>query len=168
MGLADMENQEFLKISLGSAIAKTMEEMTFEEVEIDEVPKIPSAIQNDSLWAALPIKRPLAGKLVLDTSQIYARKLAEGIFGGPGKEFSDDIVRDVLAEILNTVAGSFINELVPKDQEFELGLPTTGLGKIPEPEVPVTSIRANVGGFYLTAVLTGKDFQEFQPKPNEG
>ena len=153
--------------SLGSAIDKTMEEMTFEEVEIEKVPKTPSAMLNDSLWAALPIKRPLAGKLVLDTSQVYARKLAEGVYGDPGEEFSDDIVRDVLAEILNTVAGSFIKELVPQDQEFELGLPTTGLGKIPGPEIPVTSIRANVGGHYLTAVLTGKDFQEFQPKPNE-
>ena len=162
-----MENQEFLQLSLGSAIAKTMEEMTFEEVEIDEAPQTTLAMRNDSLWAALPIKRPLVGELVLNTSQIYARKLAEDVYGGPGKEFSENVVRDVLAEILNTVAGSFIKKVVPQDQQFELGLPTTGLGKIPEPASPVTSIRANVGGHYLTAVLTGKDFQEFQPKPKE-
>jgi CheY-specific phosphatase CheX len=157
---------DLLRSSLSSAITKTLEDMTFDEVEIDDEPSIVDTSFSDHFWAMLPLESPLSAELVLDASPIYARQLADDIYGGTEAEFSDKTVRDVLAEVLNTVAGSFIKELVPDDQVFEIGLPTTGIGTKNQREAPITEVRANVGNYYLTAFISGTDSRELNLKPS--
>ncbi|MCG8606057.1 chemotaxis protein CheX [bacterium] len=157
-----MGNSE-LQSSLGSAITRTLEDMTFDQVEIDdEVTVVDTTSGNDHFWATLPVKTPLSGKMVLEISSTCAKQLAKDIYGGSDGEYSDKIIRDVLAEVLNTIAGNFIKELVPNDRLFEIGLPTSGVGNRPKPESPITRVRAKVGVHYLTAVVSGEDFQNFE------
>jgi len=138
-----------------------MENMTFEEVEIVTEPTQINFSADDKMWAILPLIRPHAGELVIEVPFDYGRTLAEEVCGIMDEEISEAAIKDVLAEIANTIAGRFVDELLPADEEFELGLPNTGRGKVPQKEKKVTTVLLNVGGHALVTSIVGEAFQEF-------
>ncbi|MCZ6820073.1 MAG: chemotaxis protein CheX [Calditrichaeota bacterium] len=151
------ENQNRLETSLSSAVATTLENMTFEEIEVVDEPAS-AEISDDMIWAAVPILQPHEGELVVRVAPEYAKILAEEVFGSADEAISDAAVKDVIAEMANTIAGRFMNELVPSDEEFRLGLPNTGVGKFQEGSDQVTSILINVGEHPLVTSVIGNDF----------
>jgi len=154
------ENQDLIQCSLEAAISKTMECMAFEEVMVmqseDEIPVF--VAPEDVLWAGLTMKMPYRGQLLLEIAQDYGLLLAEEVYGESDLEISDACIRDALAEILNTIAGRFLNAVVPSDQVFQLGLPSTGHGELTVNSKPVRTIVVNVGEHYLSTHLFGESF----------
>jgi hypothetical protein len=155
------DKRDYLSTSLEHAIAKTLENMTFEEVIIidndDVVRRVP---KSDLLWARLPVHEPYKGFLALEVPAEYGRLIAEEVYGEVQTEISEALILDALAEISNTIAGRFLDELVPSDRAFVLGLPETGKGEVPGAVKRVRSIQMNVGQHYLTAFVVGDDFEK--------
>lgn len=149
-----------LEISLSSAVAVTMENMTFEVVEIVDV-CTDRELVDDLVWAALPMVRPYEGQLVVEVTPEHGRFLAEEIYRGVDEGISEDTIKDVVKEIANTIAGRFLNGLVSPDQELRFGLPRTGVGVAPEGSQKVASILMNVGDHTFMTSVTGNDFSEF-------
>lgn len=53
-----------------------------------------------------------------------AYDIAGSILGDPNAALDEQKVDDALAELINTVAGHIMSDLVSAEQEFALGLPT--------------------------------------------
>jgi CheY-specific phosphatase CheX len=161
MGLLMSEKSNTLQSSLAHAIARTMENMSFEEIEVVDVSVNPE-VGRDAMWASLPILQPMAGEVVIELSRHYGIMLAKEVFGlEPDSEISDESVNDVIAEILNTMAGRFVDDLLASQFKFELGLPSTGRGRAQLHSKPAAAIVVNVGEHYMTATVIGPDFEKF-------
>lgn len=155
------EQIKSLQSALTHAIACTMEKMTFEEIEVVDFPINPETMR-DGVWAVLEIHQPLAGEVVLELSKEYGAQLAREVCAtAEDAEIKDEIVHDVVAEILNTLAGRFVDDLVSAQLKFELGLPITGNGRPQLLSKPAAAILVSVGGHYITATVSGKDFENF-------
>lgn len=150
---------EHINRGLESAILKTIEEMTFEEVEIvsDNTKEIPD--QGEKFWSALPLKKPYSGELILELPLKCARKMAEQLYPNDAENINDEAIHDLIKELLNTIAGRFLNEIVQLDQGFEVGLPKSGKGTPPKLGEEVTSILCDVEGHHLVMTVVGKDFE---------
>ncbi len=150
---------EHLNTSLESAILKTIEEMTFEEVEIvgHNTKEIPG--QGEIFWSALPLKKPYTGELILELPLKCARKRAQQLYPIETENINHEAIHDLIKELLNTIAGRFLNEIVQLDQGFEFGLPKSGKGTPQKLGEEVTSILCDVEGHHLVMTVVGKDFE---------
>jgi len=59
----------------------------------------------------------------LNASQELLYQLAENMYAMEREELDDQLINDLLAEILNTIAGLFMTAVLPSDTKFVLGLP---------------------------------------------
>ncbi|MFQ5750929.1 MAG: chemotaxis protein CheX [bacterium] len=149
-----------LHSALISAISKTMEHMAFMEIEVEKKQLNPLIWEENILWALLPLQKPFTGALSLEVSEEFGKFITEEVYGeGEDKQFSDHAVQDVLAEVLNTIGGRFLNKLAPLAEEIKIGVPRTGKGQIPEMAAKVASVIVNVDGNYFTTTIAGKDFK---------
>ncbi|GEM_PF-3521141 len=119
--------------------------------------------ENEMLWTTIPIMKPYRGELVLIFTSGYAHALTEAIYGDlDDPDFSSPMVLDAVAEIINTIAGRFLDNLIPANEEFELGLPNTGEGEPPKTEKEIVALKFNLGGDILTAVICGREFESLE------
>ncbi len=101
---------------LGQVVSATFEKMGFMEAfgcdARDE--------STDMLCATLFIKEPVQAKMYFGCPQELAWKIAENLYGL--EELSTDVVADMMTELLNTIAGSWLSNVIP-DQPFTLSIP---------------------------------------------
>ncbi len=154
-----IETMDNIQTKLASAISQTMENMTFEEVEIVTDETIDPYLGDDKLWAVLPVVEPYSGELVLEVPMACAKILLEEAYGEIDAEPSLEGMQDLVGEILNTLTGRFLDELTPSGETFQLGLPTNGQGKLPQFDEEITSILWGMGEYYLKTLLVGKELQ---------
>jgi hypothetical protein len=95
----------------------------------------------------------------LEVSEDYGMRLAEEVYGEVDCETSETAIRDTLGEILNTIAGRFLDQIVPDEQVFQFGLPSTGCGELSVNSRPVRTIVVNVREHYLSTYLFGESFR---------
>jgi hypothetical protein len=131
--------------ALDQAVLDTFEHMAFmESTPIDEATGSNEAFRSVRLGAAAP----LACEIALAASDATLGMLAEGLY--PGLELTPETGNDVLAELLNVIAGRFLAEL-DDSVPIEMGLPSP-VGDEPSAsnavervyQVDVGSVRARV------------------------
>ena len=61
-------------------------------------------------------------KLVISKEKELLAKITKIILGSTPEEVFEQNLKDILAEILNTIAGRFLSKIIPEDQTFSLGL----------------------------------------------
>ena len=154
-----IETMDNIQTKLTLAISQTMENMTFEDVEVVTNETVDPYLGNDKLWAVLPVVEPYSGELILEVPMACAKILAGVAYGEIDAEPSLEEMQDLVAEILNTLAGRFLDQLTPSGEKFQLGLPTTGKGELPQFDDEITSILLSVGEHYLNAIVVGKDLE---------
>ena len=154
-----IETMDNIQTKLASAISETMESMTFEGVEVVTDETVDPYLGDHKLWAVLPVIEPYSGELVLVVPLACAKILAAEAFGEIDAKHSLEEMQDLVAEILNTLAGRFLDELTPSGETFRLGLPTKGQGKLPQFDDEITSVLLSVGEHYLNTIMIGKDWQ---------
>jgi len=121
-----------------------------------------AGIIEEELWTSISILKPLRGEMILIFPSLYAGKLTEAIYGGLSDTDSNEVtVNDAVAEVINIIAGCFIQELIPSNKRFELGLPNTGWGEVPPAEAKALELNFDIGGHILTAIVGGEDFQNY-------
>ncbi|MFQ5675748.1 MAG: chemotaxis protein CheX, partial [bacterium] len=97
--------------------------------------------------------------LLIEVPIECCRLLAGEAYGDLEIEPSIEQMQDLVGEIINTVAGRFLDELVPSGKMFQLGLPEKGQGEPPHHSDEITSILLNVGDHYVNTTVVGKDFE---------
>ncbi len=156
--MKNMKNDNIVRAALSDAVARTMENMTFEEVEIVRDEREGALPGHDMLWSSLPIKSPHSGELTVQVSREYGRVLAEEVAGFMDEDIPAGMINDVLAELANTMAGRFMDNLIPADTEFDLGLPTTGTGPLQKYDHQAATIPLRIGDHYMVVSVQGRDF----------
>lgn len=72
---------------------------------------------------AIEILAPFAGQLELHMRRAYLCEMAEALFTEPAAGIGREKIIDLLAELLNTMAGSFLSMVLAADVKFRLGVP---------------------------------------------
>jgi len=116
--------------AMKDAVSQTFENMAFTEVieHIDQTLIIP---EEDLAWCSLVIKDPVQGEIRVATSKSGLRDLTGAIFSLAENEITQSQMDDILHELLNTIAGLFMTKLLAENQQFEIGLPESGEGSLP-------------------------------------
>lgn len=73
--------------------------------------------------AILPVRQPFAEKFLLTVEWPLLQEMTCNIYGLEAEELTKNNQIDTLNELLNTVAGRFMQILTPPTMQFELGLP---------------------------------------------
>lgn len=113
---------EKLERDIFSALSTTLENMAFMEVEL-EAEGAQTYPAEEIIVSRLLIHDPIQGELYLGMPKLLLRKIASSVYIMPEEEISDQMVLDMVCELINTVAGLFLNAYLPGDQTYSLGLP---------------------------------------------
>jgi CheY-specific phosphatase CheX len=119
---------EELDAAIYGAIANTLENMAFLEVgrDLEDATRYPA---EETVCCRLLIHDPLQGEIYLVMPIPLMRKIASTVYIMPEEELSERMLLDMLGELVNTVAGLFMNAYLPKNQTYALGLPETGVDR---------------------------------------
>ena len=114
-----------------NATSQTLENMTFMEVmeHFDASYEIP---EDDLSWTSMLIHDPVQGEIKLAMPTSALKNMTGNIFAMDEEEVEESQMNDILNELLNTIAGLFMTNLIKEDQEYQLGLPELGEGPLPE------------------------------------
>ncbi len=114
-----------------NAVSQTLENMVFMEVmeHFDRSYEIPA---EDLAWNSLLINDPVQGEIRLAMAKTFLRKLTGNIFSIDDEEITEPQMNDIQNELLNTIVGLFLTNLLEDDQEYKMGLPELGEEEWPE------------------------------------
>ena len=114
-----------------NAVSTTLENMVFMEAmeHFDRTYEIPA---EERVWTSLLINDPVQGEIRLAMPEQLLSKLTGNIFALDDEEITRPQMNDILNELLNTIAGLFMTNLLEDDQQYQLGLPELGQGEMPE------------------------------------
>ena len=121
-----------------NAISQTLENMAFLEAKehYNQEYNIPTA---ERIWSYLVISDPLQGEIRLALPKPALQELTGSVFSLEESEITHAHMDDILHEILNTITGLFMTNLLPDTQTFKLGIPETGKGPLPEADANTIS-----------------------------
>jgi hypothetical protein len=139
------------------AVRDTFETMTFMEVML---PVEESGLEiEEPLWAAIEIMKPVQVRFILVLPNALAEEVTETLFTpDPDTPLSENLVLDTLAELVNTIGGRLMSDLVGVDQTLKLSLPEYGRGMPESKEAKI--INLSVEEMYpITVIAEGKAFQ---------
>ena len=113
--------------------AEAIESLAFMEVSAAE-----DFLGSDEsvLWVTLLVYDPVQGEFQLIMPRELISEIAEIVYGPLMDEITDQNILDLLAEMLNTIAGRFLSEILPDDESFKLGIPESAKGIYLKPEPP--------------------------------
>ena len=113
---------EKLEQDIYRAIATTLENMAFMAVsqELEEARRYPA---EEMASSRLLIHDPIQGELYLLMPKPLLSKIVSSVYILPVEELTEQMLLDMLGELINTVAGLFLNAYLPEDQTYSLGLP---------------------------------------------
>ncbi len=113
---------EKLEKDIYRAISTTLENMAFMVVgkDVEEAVRYPA---EETVVSRLLIHDPMPGELYLAMPKALLSKIATSVYIMPTEELSEQMLLDMLGELINTVAGLFLNAYLPEDQCYKLGLP---------------------------------------------
>ena len=114
-----------------NAACQTLENMAFSEVleHFDPSYEIPT---DDLGWTSMLIHDPVQAELRLAMPLSLMKSLASSMFALDEEEITEGQMQDILNELLNTIAGLFMTNLLADDQEYQLGLPELGTDELPK------------------------------------
>ena len=121
------------------SVSEAFEVMAFEEVLLQGVREepFPDMQAVNVLWACIDIAVPSWGRSVLGIPRELLNRLAEAIHGLPWSELSFEQILDAQGELLNTILGRILANLIPTDDTFQMGLPLLGVEHLPPNHPPV-------------------------------
>ncbi len=116
------ELQKTLQDKITAAMEETLENMAFisvEECSAEEVEEL----DHPQLGVNLLVREPVLFEMQLHSSKELLYQVAENMYAMEREELDDRLINDLLAEVLNTVAGLFMSAILPPETKFALGLP---------------------------------------------
>lgn len=146
--------------SMFEAVCQTFENMAFVEVT-EQSEEIETQMPQDVRWVSLLINNPIQAELRLAMTKTMLDNLTEDMFGIEKAEITTSQQKDIIAEILNTLAGLFMTKLLPPDQTYQLGLPEHGEGLFPEAEETSVIWNLQIEEAPLILIASGVKLSDF-------
>jgi CheY-specific phosphatase CheX len=106
------------------AVCDVFENLIFTEPEFSDSAEVE---QGEHIF--IDLLYPLEARLFGRVSAALASDIASTVLSIEAQHLSDVILNDAVGEVLNTVAGTFLRNVLPEGEKFDLGLP----GKIDSP-----------------------------------
>lgn len=127
-----------------TAVSQTLENMAFMEVmeHSDSAYEIPA---EDLVWNSLLVNDPIQGEIRLALPESLLRQLTANIFAIDDDEITQPQMDDILNELLNTIVGLFMTNLLADDQEYKMGLPELSDEVLPEIDANTISWKLMTG-----------------------
>ena len=113
------------KTALQQAVADTFENMAFQEMTPVPVNPMPAPVLRSFRQASMSVFVPVQGTLVITLSPAMLKAVTANVYGIDNEEVEPQMEADTLAEVLNTISGSWMRSITDVDQPYELGLPDT-------------------------------------------
>jgi len=107
--------------ALENAVRNSFENALFVDFDKAQEIKTPAFNSTDQV-TVIEMRQPFDGSLYLVISYELASEILKSM-QGTGSIPLELLVDETMAEICNTVAGRFMAEIVPSDQEFNFSLP---------------------------------------------
>ncbi len=119
-------NKDQLQQIVFESVSETFEAMIFTTVAPVDSPE-PESPDQKMLRADVDSVNPIKGKMTLQMPPDLALEITKDVLGWmEDRDPEETMIRDALAELINTIAGRIMAKLIPEDESFELGLPGTG------------------------------------------
>lgn len=115
-------NIETTREVLSNAIGETLEGMAFMEYENVITPNNINLHEDDAI-SEIAIQTPFEAQLFIVLNEELTGNLYESITGEEHDGKSQEELTDPIKEILNTLAGRFMANLVSGDIDFTIGIP---------------------------------------------
>ena len=113
--------------ALDQAVAETFEAMAFLEVR-REAGAAPAAGRQECRWAAVTIETPFRAELLLACCQDLLGEIAQCLHGERAAAEPDAIMSDIVAEMINVIAGRAAGLTAPSGMAVAVSLPRRGRG----------------------------------------
>ena len=114
--------KNFLHTKTTGVLEETLENMAF--VGIEECTEAEAGeLKQEMIGVNLLITEPELLEIRLDVSKELLYQIAETMYTIDRDELEDRLINDLLAEILNTLAGRFMSEILPAETNFALSIP---------------------------------------------
>lgn len=144
---------------LVDATAETIENMAFMEV-VGADKTTPYDEHLVRLRLEILINKPFAGEMRLILPMDLAIQFTKNMYNLTEEEITEDLMKDVLGELINIIAGRLMADLIPEDQTFELGLPLIGPDVFVQAEASSLSVEFDAEGTPFWIILFGDGFQQ--------
>ena len=113
------------KTALQEAVSEIFENMAFQELTPMSKNPLPAQVLWSFRQATMTIYSPIQGTLVMTISPSMMQSVTANVLGMDPVEVDAGMESDVLAEMLNTMAGAWMRKITDVSQPYELGLPDT-------------------------------------------
>ena len=151
-----------LQIGMFKAVAETLENMAFMEVEHTKDPMPPT---EETMGVSLLIHDPVQWELAMSMPRRMVLDIASAVYAMSEEDISEELVQDLLAEILNTVAGRFLSEVLLPNETFTLGLPETcPVDGCPSDEAPLLAWNFSADGLLFGLRAAGSSLEGLNNK----
>lgn len=107
------------------ATRETFENMAFAEIA-EQPEELTIELPAEAPWVSILVHDPLQGELKLAMSDTLLTEITSDMFALDKNDVEAAQKKDIIAELLNTLAGLFMTKLLPNDQTYQLGLPEHG------------------------------------------
>ncbi len=102
--------------ALARVVASTFDKMGFMEAQLTDKEPAPT----NSITAVMEIRSPVRARMFFSAPQHLGWSIAENLYGL--EDLTMEAVGDMMGELLNTITGSLLSEIMP-DQQFTLSIP---------------------------------------------
>ena len=118
-------DKQRLEQAVSNAMLETFEGMAFVELNPSTADEIVQA-RASGKWvnAKITLREPIVGEITMVIPREVGEAIAGALFSGVAEEITIQQVQDTVGELMNTVAGQVLSEIVPEDQRFAFSLPT--------------------------------------------
>lgn len=127
--------------TLRDLIPEILEAMFFSEVELTQQDFGWDGAEDERVWTKIELHTPLERTMWLSAPTVLVSDWAQML---TDEDPTEEILKEVLGELANTLAGKLEIALAREDEETKVGLPEGGLGSAPVPEMDnVLTFEAN-------------------------
>jgi CheY-specific phosphatase CheX len=111
--------------ALSEAVQNTLETLAFQEAMPIEAGSY-DELSGPIYVTTVEMKRPYAGVIRLFITRAAARNLISSMLGNP-EQLDEEWLQDGLSELVNTIGGRVVAQLVDTQSSFDLSIPTSQL-----------------------------------------
>lgn len=155
------KREDKVRQALADAVMDTLENMAFTEVEPIDCENFVTR-DDDCQWSELLVHGPFQGELRIIMPRSLIRALSETMYGSMNQEKEKEILDDAMGEILNTIAGRFMNEILSKYETFQLGLPEAGKGRCSKIASPTVERQFKTEEGEFTIMVSGESLLQMR------
>ena len=117
--------------TLDNAVSEAFEAMAFSEIARKEVMNTLPEWTADAVGSSIEISHPLTARLLLFVSKKHALNMLEVISGNDKSPDFDTMLKDIIGEMANEIAGKLATTLLRGNGEVKVGLPCEW--RLPQP-----------------------------------